>query len=414
MKKRTPAEILDLFNEKKISKKQFVENVIALCELSEKKEVRMECLEMFNKVSMKNDSFFKFLENTAISESDFDMRIEAMNLILKHFPDKALGIIKFLSKTDETKKLVMMLIKNIGDNIITSDSHLDNQYAEFIKPIVFDVLDSADIESFHLLWGNWFYKISNDFWNFLSELDNPTGFLEIMDYNINNKEVYKWFFKILFKKITTEKWLNYLRNTRFSAQLFYILMYLAEEYPPVRFYELIGFFEEQKYHFNIVQKDFLIKILKKKNLYDLSIMLLFNWLIYLEEDKFKIVFSQEFGKDLILILAELIKNEKYRFLQYPYFFSSLVSFLLKIYHEINNNYLEKMFKIIEDSVKYDFITTLFSTLKYRSKKNLIIPKRKNLFKLRLKSVELLQILSEFYDIRSVYNNIKEKDLKLIK
>jgi hypothetical protein len=254
--KRTPNELRELFNEKKISKKQFVENIIALCELSEKKEVRMECLEMFNSVSITNDSFFKFLENIAISESDIDMRIEAMNLIIKYFPDKALGIIKFLSKTDETKKLVMMLIKNIGENIITQDSDIDTQYADFIKPIIFDVLDSADIESFHLLWGKWFYKISNDFWNFLSELDNPIGFLEIIDYNLNNKEVYKWFFEILFKKITTEKWLNYLENTRFSAQLFYILMYLAEEYPPVRFYELIGFFEEQKYHFNIVQKDF--------------------------------------------------------------------------------------------------------------------------------------------------------------
>jgi hypothetical protein len=161
-------------------------------------------------------------------------------------------------------------------------------------------------------------------------------------------------------------------------------------------------------------KDFLIKILKKKNLYDLAIMLLFNWLIYLEEDKFKILFSEELGKELIVVLAELIKNEKYRFLQYTYFFSSLETFLLKIYHEINNNYLEKIFKITEASVTLKFITSLFSILKCRSKKKLIIPKRKNLFKLKRKSVELLQILSEFYDLRSIYKNIKEKDLKEIK
>jgi hypothetical protein len=396
----TPSKLSELYKEKKINKSEFLQRIVTIYEFSDSEKVRIDCLNSLDTVNISDEKLFKFLEEIIISEINLEIRINAMTIILNKFPEKAFELSDYLFTSSDSKEFIMKIAKKIGETLIKSEEPFKDKFSELLKVKIIDIFKNEDVRSFEILWGDWCYNTPENYWDFLLDLKSPIGFLELLDYFIDNQKIYYWFYQFLLEKFIFDQWIIFLKNSRFSGRLLYILFYLEEEKPPNRFYQIINLFEHIGKELTEAQINEIIDILKKGNQYDLAIILIFRWLDNFNDDSLKKILVDT-KINLISKLNSLVINNQFDFLNHDHLIYSLLSFLVKISKNIDENYLIQFInpgspRIIEELSP---ILNKFLRNSQKTKKPKI--EKEFLFKYKAMTLEFIKILSKYFDIKLI-------------
>lgn len=391
----TPTKLYELYKEKKINKSEFIDQIITIYEFSDSEMIRIECLRTIDSVNIRNERIFKFLEEIIISEPDIEVRLKATSLTLKNFPENIYNLVNYLFDSSESKEFIIRIAKIIGETMVSSNNNITTELSNSLKSMILKIFKNEDVRGFETLWGDWFYKVPEDFWDFLLELKDPIGLLEIMDYFISNHKVYNWFYNYLFAKFSFERWMLFLNNSRFSGRFLYILFYLEEENPPIRFYQITELVEHFGKNLAPSQKNGIITLIKKNNQYNLTLILIFHWLIFFNTDLL-IKLLEDSDANLIFKIKEVVSNTKFGFLKHDYFLFSVVLLLVKISKEIDEKYSIQFFKEISSRIRETLVSKLFKILNSKEiHKNSEIEKT-YFIKIKHTLDEFLKILSKYY------------------
>jgi hypothetical protein len=394
--KVSPNQLFELYKQNKINKIELIKNLLIICEYSESELLRKECLEIVSKIENNNERLFKILEDFAISESNDDVRLMAIVLIIKNFPKKGITIIEYLIKNSKSIVFTTKLIKRVGNELYYFNKEVSENILRLIKPILIEIFENEDIINFRAITGSWLYNTPKDAWDFVIKLKNSTSILEILDGIINDEATYDWFFEFIIKTIDFKSWILFFDNIKFSGRLLGILMYLEEEKPiPLRFYQFIEFFENLGKNNIMDARDTIINILKKENPYDLSVFVIFRWLEYLSINRLvELLDLSQFN--LVKKIRFLFEDERFGFLEHPAFIDSLIFFFVKIHREVDSKYIIRFLFEMDAKKQENILKCLFKILKSRSKsKNTTEIKYRK--KLRENACYLLKFLSYQYN-----------------
>jgi len=398
----SPIDYFNLYKQKKIGRAEFIKKILMVYEYSDSKQVRLECLEVISSEGRNDQKIFNTFEEIALTDNDSEIRLNAIKYIIQNFPnqsEKGLTIIKYLIENSRSLEFVMNLSKVMGESIFSIRKELNEKYSEILKHIIIEIFEREDVKSFEIIWGEWFNEAPPGFWNFMSELHNPIGILEIFDYFITNIDIFKWFLTNIFRCYNSIQWIGFLDNPKFSGRILYLLMYLAEEDPPGRYFQIIGFFEELGKDFTDKHDKKLLGILEKNNFYDFTIVIIFRWLEHLKNANLKyLVEDNKFH--LTSKLTEIIKNNKYGFLKNDYFLYLLISFLIKIHRSINERYIFKFLNEIPLKLRNQIVVKLYN-LFYASRKENMLYFESHPEKYDKISREILELLSRYVDIEKI-------------
>ena len=398
MGKQTPSKIYKLYKQKKINQIRLIKDLLTICEHSDSKSTRLECLEIIDLEGGKTENIFKSLEEIALSDTDKDVRIKATEYIIKNFPEKELFLVKYLIEQSISLEFVIKLCKVIGETTFTLKKELSNDYSNYLKQVLLKIFELEDTSSFDLLWGSWFSNTSHNFWQFMSNLENPIGFLEILESNLDSEEIFSWFYNFLFTQFNIIHWIFFLNNPKFSGHLFNIIKYLEEENPPQRFFQIIEFFMNIGKVLKNGQQDRILEILRKNNLFDLAILLVFNWFENFEKGKLTELIKDP-NYNLNVKLSEIIRSDRFGFLTHENFFYSLIGFLYRIYDEFDKIYLNQLFDYFDSDFREILLSKLFEIANSSEKGQLSIRIKfhKNY---RILAYKILKYLLEHYDLKN--------------
>ncbi len=373
-----------------------------VCEYSDSKQVRLECLEVINSESRNDQKIFNTFEEIALTDNDSEIRLNAIKYIIQNFPnqsEKGLNIIKYLIENSRSLEFVMNLSKVMGESIFSIRKELNEKYSEILKHIIIEIFEREDVKSFEIIWGEWFNEAPPGFWNFMSELHNPIGILEILDYFLNYHDIYNWFFKNILSCYNTEQWIGFFNNPKFSGRMVYLLIYLAEEENPHRLFQIVEVFEELGKTITDKQSKKILDLLKKNNLYDFTILIIFRWLESLKILNLKFLLEDR-KFNLISNLAEVVKNNRFGFIKNDYFLYSLIAFLIKIHRNINERYIFKFFNEIPLKLRNQMVVRLHNLFNSSRKENILyfekLPEKYDEI-----SSEVLELLSRYADIEEI-------------
>ncbi len=404
MGKQTPSKIYKLYKQKKINQIRLIEDLLIICEHSESKSTRLECLEIIDLEGGRAENLFKSLEEIALSDTDKDVRIKATECIIKNFPEKGLFLVKYLIEQSISIEFVIRLCKVIGETAFTLKKGLSNDYFNYLKQVILRIFELEDTSSFELLWGSWFSNTPHNFWQFISNLENPIGFLEILESNLDNEEIFSWIYNSIFTQFNTTHWIFFFNNPKFSGHLFNIIKYLEEENPPQRFFQLSEFFMNIGKVLTNGQQDRILEILRKNNLFDLTILLVFNWFEHFEKDKLRDLIKDP-NYNFNVKLSEVIRSDRFGFLTHLNFTYYIIRFLYRIYEEFDKSYLNQLFDHFNLEFRDIFLSKLFEIV--NSSENVQLSIRMKLDKnYRILAYRLLKYLLEYYDLKkNLYNQL---------
>ncbi|MFX1315816.1 MAG: hypothetical protein ACFE9T_08125 [Promethearchaeota archaeon] len=361
MGKQTPSKIYKSYKQKKITQRKLVEDLLTICEHTDSKANRLECLELIDLEGGRAENLFKSLEELALSDIDKDVRIKAIELIIKKFPDRGLFLVKYLIEESISLEFVINMCKIIGESIFTMKHEFSDDYIDYLKQVILRIFELEDTSSFELLWGDWVKNTPNDFWFFMANLENPIGFLEILESNLDNDEFFSWFYNYLIAQFNIARWIYFYNNPKFSGHLFNILKYLEEEDPPLRFYQITNFFMKIGEFLTKDQQYRILEILKKNNLFDLALLIVFKWFESFNKATLR-EFIQDPNYNLNLKLREIIKSLRFGFLSHENFMYSLIGFLSIIHEVFDKIYFQQIFDHFDLEIREQFLSKLFEII----------------------------------------------------
>ncbi|MFX1444131.1 MAG: hypothetical protein ACFFHV_12000 [Promethearchaeota archaeon] len=397
MNQITPAKLYQFYKTKKINKSEFINRIITMYEFSDSEKIRIECLKTLESVNIKTEKVFKFLEEVVISDPNIEVRLNAVSLALKKFPEKGYNLVNYLFNSCESREFITRIAKIIGETMISSNNNITAELSNSLQSMILNIFETEDVKSFEILWGDWFYKVPGDFWEFLLELKAPIGMLEIMDYFTSNHKIYEWFYKYLFVKFNFEQWLLFFSNSRFSGRFFYFLSFLEEEKPSIRFYQLFELFERFGKNFSHHQINEIKSLIKGNNQYTLALILIFHWFHHFDVESLKFTL-EDADQKLFLKISEMVMSTKFGFLEHDHYLYSFLLFLLKICKEIDEKYILKFFKEISPIIRKNFILKLFKILNDKEGHKNYKSDEAYFIKIKASISEFLKILSKYYDI----------------
>lgn len=126
----TPEEIYIGAKNKIINKSDTIEFLIAIIELSNDVQIRVESIEVLDKLSLKSKRVFKILESILVSDENIEMKKAAIKVILKLFPKDGVNVIEWVIDNEKSAPI----LKTLKDTLKTAD----NQYINSLKKKLFD------------------------------------------------------------------------------------------------------------------------------------------------------------------------------------------------------------------------------------------------------------------------------------
>ncbi|MHA1986063.1 MAG: leucine-rich repeat domain-containing protein [Promethearchaeota archaeon] len=118
----TPERIYKEFSKNIIDRPSATKLLLSLIESSEREEVRVESIKKLNHIGVKDDEFFKLLENLLISDSNETMRNAAANVLRHNFLEKALTPVKWAFIHEESPSCLATTYSSLIEIIINLSS----------------------------------------------------------------------------------------------------------------------------------------------------------------------------------------------------------------------------------------------------------------------------------------------------
>jgi hypothetical protein len=148
----------------KITKFEAIEFLISIIEKSDDTSLRLESLNVLNKLNVKNQVIFKILESCLISDEYEDIRIISAEIILSNYLEVGLKSLEWAILNEKSSKLLSLL----GSMLKNSQSYL----SEALNQIYFQRLEQIALK-----------------YNLIPE---EVPFLLDLGLNINNTNLFYW------------------------------------------------------------------------------------------------------------------------------------------------------------------------------------------------------------------------------
>ena len=149
----SPKQIYKDYTDKNLDKFSAVAQLISLIENSENANIRIESIDILERIGSKDDNVFNHLENLLISDSNDNVRNKAAKVIKNLFIDKALEPMKWAYQHETSVNCLITIISTLGEiQDQKSQSYLINiiksiENHQFRKTLN-DVFKAKDIRSF--------------------------------------------------------------------------------------------------------------------------------------------------------------------------------------------------------------------------------------------------------------------------
>jgi HEAT repeat protein len=111
-----PDDILLNLNNKRISKKEAIKQLISIINETDNKHLRIKCIEYLIKINGKSNQIFKILEICLISDENEFVRVKAARSMALYFPKKAVKPLKWALKY-ETSPLVIKTLTDLFEGL---------------------------------------------------------------------------------------------------------------------------------------------------------------------------------------------------------------------------------------------------------------------------------------------------------
>ncbi|MFX1393056.1 MAG: AN1-type zinc finger domain-containing protein [Promethearchaeota archaeon] len=125
-----PEEIYIGAKNKIINKSDAIEFLNAIIEHHNDIQLRVESIEVINKLAFKDKSVFKILENIIVSDDNVEMRIAAIKTLVKNFPKDCKTIVKWVIDNEKSN----FVVKTLKDALKT----VDNQHIKSLIKKLFN------------------------------------------------------------------------------------------------------------------------------------------------------------------------------------------------------------------------------------------------------------------------------------
>jgi len=143
----TPEEIYKNYTKKSIDKTSAVENLISIIENSDNLNTRVESIEIFEKIKIKNKIIFYLLENLLISDSHEKIRIAAATVIKHNYLDRALDLMKWVLLHEDSPNC----LKIIYETLISIIKNLEKENSLNSKSILIEEIKKINHNDFNTL-----------------------------------------------------------------------------------------------------------------------------------------------------------------------------------------------------------------------------------------------------------------------
>jgi hypothetical protein len=159
-----PNSIYQKIIKNKITKFEAIDFLIPIIEKSDDTSLRLECLNVLNKLNVKNQAIFEILESCLISDEYEDIRIISAEIILSNYLEVGLKSLEWAILNDKSSKLLSLL----GCMLENRQSYL----SEALNQIYFQRLEQIALK-----------------YNLVPE---EVPFLLDLGLNINNNNIFNW------------------------------------------------------------------------------------------------------------------------------------------------------------------------------------------------------------------------------
>jgi len=111
----TPNLIYENLRKKEIDKQSAIYLLISLIENVDDIETRLESIETIEKINLRSDEVFEFLENLCVSDLDDEIRSSAAITMKNMFLEKAIQPLKWGLEKDNSVKSLIAIVSSLGD-----------------------------------------------------------------------------------------------------------------------------------------------------------------------------------------------------------------------------------------------------------------------------------------------------------
>jgi len=110
----TPQKIYEKLNNNDLDKKSSIDLLLSIIENSDEDQLRLESIEVLNKISVNDEKIFKIIENLFVSDTNPELRNSALNFLFLNYQERVLPPIKWAVKHETSYKCLVALIKTLA------------------------------------------------------------------------------------------------------------------------------------------------------------------------------------------------------------------------------------------------------------------------------------------------------------
>ena len=148
----SPRQIYKDFSNSNLDKISAVDQLIFIIDNSEKINIRIESIEILERIGLRTDKVFNLLENLLISDSNENVRNLAANVIKTHFIEKAFAPMRWAYEHESSIKCLTTIISTVGQikqpeaTLFLFEKLQKIENYQFRKSIA-DILDTKNIHN---------------------------------------------------------------------------------------------------------------------------------------------------------------------------------------------------------------------------------------------------------------------------
>ncbi|MFW9771814.1 MAG: leucine-rich repeat domain-containing protein [Promethearchaeota archaeon] len=110
----SPNKIFEKFCQNELDKTSTIELLLSIIENSSADHLRLESIDILNKIGVNGDTVFRVIENLMISDLNPELRISSLNLLFTNYQEKVLNPIKWMINYETSFKVLIIIIKTLA------------------------------------------------------------------------------------------------------------------------------------------------------------------------------------------------------------------------------------------------------------------------------------------------------------
>ncbi len=111
----TPQKIYEKLSNNELDKKSSIDLLLSIIENSDDDQLRLQSIEVLDKIRAKDENIFKVIENLLVSDTNPELRNSALNYLFINYQERVLSPIKWAVKHETSYKCLVALIKTLAE-----------------------------------------------------------------------------------------------------------------------------------------------------------------------------------------------------------------------------------------------------------------------------------------------------------